>query len=356
LEALLGGEPATKVRQVSEKNSQFQVFMAVHLQYWPDSSTPLLERNDETRTMVPLLWALFRTFCAENRRSALPTKLNDEALLQFLGGGDLKLPRGECERLVDAAFAKVGGRDKHLQFDGFQSALLDAMARLASPTMTYVASTLLPIAVKAASALDQRARAYQKESRRLATEEVRKLLQVNVGQLKIVYVYYALVAEKRKSPCPKKTITLEEMVLFAKDFSIVPELCTVRDLVEAFSDMSLRKPGPRSSLEHYVLPFNQWVQLLFHLALRFCLERGEAAAEAEGAHLQIVALLQRMDASGAKGRIKAKGIKPFICVVPDKSSRADRPGSEGVEGVEGASTSALPPTAAARQPAAVAAE
>jgi len=138
-----------------------------------------------------------------------------------------------------------------------------------------------------------------------------------VVQLKLIYMHYVIVTSReyinRTHPSlPKKTISMEEVINFAKDFKLSPSLLKERQLLQLFEDMTIRKPGPLSSLEHGEIPFNQWVQFLFHVGFRFCKPAPVTnEGEEEGSHLHMITLLRKLDDSLAKGRLRTKGVKPF---------------------------------------------
>jgi len=305
------------LRQAMKTTAQLRGFVGVHLQYLPAKTGKELAKIEFGKTIVPVLWGLFRTFCIMDQRTPLPVTLSKGGFKKFLDDGNLKLSINDREQALKSAYESEQG----ICFEKFRECLLSVLNLIGCDSETFYREKIVPICVKASLHMETRCKRYQHESKRLATGSVRKLLQLNVAQLKLLYLYYSMVAQKRKSPCEKKTITLQEAMMFSKEFQILAKLCAPKHLTEVFEDMSIRKPGPPASLGNYVIPFNQWVQLLFHAALRFCKidEEKQKEKNPDNAHKYIIALLTHLDKSGAKSKMKVKGLAPFTTIIPETS-------------------------------------
>lgn len=156
---------------------------------------------------------------------------------------------------------------------------------------------------------------------KIFVEQVRSLLRENLNQLKLIYLHYAGMTAKASEDgqTSSNSITLPYVLQMAKDYKILPKICSARALFELYEDMFIRKPGPPGCLENLNFAFNQWVQYLFHISMRFnCSTAGQNRAEDgnedDSSHFRVSSLLQRMDESLAKNKIKAKGVKAFSIV------------------------------------------
>lgn len=298
-------------RRASQQTPQVQVLVSVHMQYINSKDEDVVGKSGENS----LLYALYRAY------STPPKGMPKDGLRRLLDAGSLKLSMFDRDAVVDTSFEASKDQAQYLDFEAFLQSLDRVVVKMACPALTYCKESLVPTCVQAGLEVEQRSRIYQKESKRLATGAIRKILQANVSQLKMVYLFYALIAEKRGRAATQKTITVEEMVLFATDFSICPTFCSKSDLLQLFLDASIRKPGSPGSLKSHEVPFNQWVQLVFHLAIRFCKPKEEsqdAKEEFEDAHLYVLELLVHLD-KYAKQRIKS--FKAFICVDPQQQQQ-----------------------------------
>ena len=126
------------------------------------------------------------------------------------------------------------------------------------------------------------------------------------------YVALSNKANRSSDQRPTNTIALPYTLQMAKDYTLLPTVCSVRSLFELYEDMYIRKPGAPGCLENLSLPFNQWVQYLFHISVRFdCSGEKRGQQPNVPSYEKVNALLRRMDASLAKNKIKAKGVKAF---------------------------------------------
>jgi len=284
------------------------LFVSTHLQYMPSDEISTFQVAEKGQTCIPVLWAIFhKNSMEDNANDWVPLKATKSGISKFLESGKLKLMLSDRENLLEQSFKA----HKSMSFRRFKEFLVDLVTKLECSIADFYSDCVLPIVLQGCFPYQSRSKMYQSESRKLATVQVRKILQSNVLQLKSLYTYFTLVAEKQKEGCPKKTISLRQMLYFGKQFNLLGTCISPHEMLQLYIDMTIRKPGQIGSLRHYELPFNQWVQMLFHLALR------NGKSEGSEAHQKIIGLFEFMDKAGTKQKLH-RSLQPFICILsPD---------------------------------------
>ena len=278
--------------------------------------------SDNPSKVILAVWALFRhcvlsksgtpllvdtSFCGAQDGDK-GVAMNATSFRCFVRESGLMKESSVADTIFASLSSAPGTVGRSLSFPGFVRAVgalamsaagagTEKPVNLSAVTKTTL-QRLLKLTVKWGTELPARCKTYRAESQLLAKDSVRTLLKSNVVQLKFLYIYCS-----RRLKVKKKSISFADFAHFALKIKMVPTMCSLLDLRVVYEDMAAQKPGGVGALSKDEIPFNKWVQVLFHVALRHV--EGEAG---EGG--KIAGLFKRFD--GARSSLGVRGLKPFV--------------------------------------------